>query len=103
MINPSKVKEGSKIWVDGQKRPYLVRTRDDRYIIATKPFNPQRTVLYFIIDLLEERRGPDDTVFCRGYESDGDTAKRLTELQRGEICVSYRRCVHTHMVDAIKI
>lgn len=101
MIDPTNIKVGQKIYVDGAKRPYTVRARDDRFVIATKPFNPKRTVLYFIIDLIDQCRGPDNMVFCSGYESDEDIAERLAELQNGDIKVSWRRRVHTHMVERI--
>ena len=102
MVDPSSVKVGDKIFVEGEVKSYRVRARDDRYIIATKPFNPRHTVLYFIIDLVREVRGPDNMIFCPGYETDEDIKERLNELQRGEIEVSYRRSVPTKMVQAIK-
>ena len=88
-----RVEVGDKVYIPGEKRPYKVRARDDRYIICTKPYNPQHTVMYFIIDLEEQRRGPDNMVFCFGYESDEDCAERLKELQEGKIEVSRRRDV----------
>ncbi len=88
-----RVEIGDKVYVPKEKRPYRVRARDERYIICTKPYNPQRTVRYFIVDLKERVRGPDNMVFCSGYESDEDCAERLKELQSGEIEVSWRRHV----------
>lgn len=88
-----RVEIGDKVYVPKEKRPYRVRARDERYIICTKPYNPQRTVRYFIVDLKERVRGPDNMVFCSGYESDEDCAERLKELQSGEIEVSCRRHV----------
>ena len=88
-----RVEVGDKVYIPKEKRPYKVRARDDRYIICTKPYNPQHTVMYFIIDLEEQRRGPDNMVFCFGYESDEDCAERLKELQEGKIEVSRRRDV----------
>lgn len=86
-----KVKVGDKVYIPDQKRPYKVRVRDERYIICTKPYNPQHTVLYFIIDLEDKWRGPDNMIFCSGYETDEDCQERLQELQNGEIEVSRRR------------
>ena len=40
-----RVEVGDKIYVPNEKKPYKVRARDDRYIICTKPYNPQHTVL----------------------------------------------------------
>lgn len=82
---------GDKIYIPTDKRPYKVKARDDRYIICTKPFNLEHTVLYFIIDLKGKWRAPDDRVFCSGYETDEDCKERLRELQSGEIKLSRRR------------
>ena len=84
---------GDRVYVDGETKPYRVRCRDDRFIICTKPYNPRRTVQYFIIDLEKRLRGPDNMVFCLGYESDEDCRERLSELQSGMIEVSLRRSV----------
>lgn len=86
-----KVKVGDKVYIPNQKRPYTVRARDDRYIICTKPFNARHTVLYFIVDLVDKWRGPDNMIFCMGYETDADCQERLQELQNGTIEVSIRR------------
>jgi len=76
-----------------QKRPYRVRARDERFIICTKPYNPKHTVIYFIIDLYDKVRGTDNSVFCNGYETDGQCISRLVELQSGLIEVSQRNRV----------
>lgn len=86
-----RIEVGDKVYIPNQKKPYRVRARDDRYIICTKPFNPQHTVLYFIIDLVDKRRAPDNMIFCSGYETDEDCNERLEELQSGEIELSWRR------------
>lgn len=87
----SKVSIGDKVYIPNQKKPYRVKARDDRFIICTKPFNPQRTVLYFIVDLERRLRGPDNMIFCSGYETDEHCRERLQELQSGRIEVSSRR------------
>ncbi len=88
-----RVEVGDKVYIPNEKRPYRVRARDEHYIICTKPYNPKRTVMYFIVDLKEKVRGPDNMVFCSGYETDEDCAERLKELQSGKIEVSRRRHV----------
>lgn len=88
-----KLKVGDKVYVPNEKRPYKVKCRDNRYIICTKPMNLYRTVLYFIIDLHRALRGPDNMVFCSGYETDEQCQERLKELQEGKIEVSMRRSV----------
>lgn len=82
---------GDRVFVPKEKRPYRVHARDDRYIICTKPFNPKHTVLYFIVDLKRKMRGPDNMIFCSGYETDEHCTERLKELQDGKIEVSMRR------------
>lgn len=86
-----RVEVGDKVYIPDQKRPFRVRARDDRYIICTKPFNPQHTVIYFIVDLVNKWRAPDNMIFCSGYETDEQCQERLQELQSGEIELSRRR------------
>ena len=86
-----RVEVGDKVFVPGEKRLYRVRARDERYIICTKPYNPQHTVIYFIIDLKRKWRAPDDRVFSSGYETDEQCNERLKELQSGKIGLSGRR------------
>lgn len=86
-----RVKVGDEILVPNEKKPYRVRARDDRYIICTKPFNLYHTVLYFIIDVKDKWRAPDNMIFCSGYETDEQCRKRLKELQDGTIELSMRR------------
>ena len=84
-----KVQIGDKVYIPGEKRPYRVRARDNRYIICTK--SCFGTVLYFIVDLEERWRAPDNMIFCSGYETDEDCKERLEELQKGTIELSARR------------
>lgn len=86
-----RVEVGDKVYIPDQKRPFTVKARDDRYIICTKPFPAQHTVIYFIIDLVDKWRAPDNMVFCGGYETDEQCQERLKELQEGIIELSYRR------------
>ena len=92
-MNWEDLKPGDPVYINNEKRPYRVKCRDDRYIICTKPYNPQRTVMYFIADLKEQRRGPDNMVFCFGYETQEQCEERLHELQTGTIEVSRRHDV----------
>ena len=93
------LKAGDRVYVAGEKRPYRVRCRDSRFIICTKPYNPRHTVIYFILDLELGIRGPDNQVFCMGYESQAQCEERLQELQTGRIEVSRRRSVPIRIVE----
>ena len=93
MINWQNLKKGDPVFIGTEKRPYRVKCRDERFIICTKPYNPKRTVMYFIVDLEEQRRGPDNMVFCSGYETQEQCEMRLKELQQGLIEVSHRHDV----------
>lgn len=84
---------GDRVYVNREIRPYYVKCRDDRFIICTKPFNLKHTVFYFIVDMLKGIRGPDDRVFCAGYETQEQCEERLKELQIGTIGVSLRQSV----------
>lgn len=93
MITLANLYPGDGVYLLEESRPYRVQCRDERYIICTKPFNLKHTVEYFIIDLERQVRGPDDRVFCSGYETREQCEERLKELQAGQIEVSYRRSV----------
>lgn len=86
-----KAQVGDKIYFPTDKRPFRVRCRNERFIILTKPLNLYHTVLYTIVDLKDKWRGPDNMIFCSGYETDEDCNKRLKELQEGKIELSRRR------------
>ena len=57
------LKVGDKIKFKSEKQRYTVKAKSDRYLICTKPFNPQKTVLYTIVDLKRLVRGPNNLVF----------------------------------------
>ena len=86
-----RVNVGDKVYIPNEKKPYTVRARDERYIICTKYFALKHTVMYFIIDLVDRWRGPDNMIFCMGYETDIDCQERLKELQMEIIKLSSRR------------
>ena len=83
----------------GDKMRYTVKAKSDRYLICTKPFSPQKTVLYTIIDLKRLVRGTNNLVF-NGYDyavqEDIDECLKDLEAERGNgnwIEVSHRNCI----------
>lgn len=93
---------GSRIWFEGESQPYRVRARDERYIICTKPFNLKKTVLYSVIDLEEMRRGPDNNIFCCGYETEDQIEANMKEFRERTLEVSRRRGIDL-AVNAVTI
>lgn len=65
---------------------YTVMARDERYIICVNKEDDE----YFIIDLVRQERGPDNMIFCIGYENKKQCEERLKELQEGQIELSGR-------------
>lgn len=89
-MNDVKFETGQKIWFEGEKRPYTVRSCNQRFAICTKPFNLKYTVLYTIIDKENNIRGTEGLTFCMGFETDQDCNEALIRLQTGQTEVSYR-------------
>ena len=80
----AKYNVGDRIYFAEEKRPYTVRACDDRFLICTKPYNfKPKTVIYTIVDLVEEIRGTDNYSigWCDYYETK-DCERMLDELQK---------------------
>lgn len=71
---------GSRVWFSEESRPYRIRARSPRYIVATKPYNPMKTVLYTIVDLVYRVRGAEDLVFGAGAETDRECRAMIRRL-----------------------
>lgn len=87
-----KVKK-TRIWFDGEKKPYKIQALSPRYAICTKPFNLKRTVLYTIVDFAKNIRGPENLIFCMGFETEKRCEEALIRLQKGESEISHRNRV----------
>lgn len=88
---------GTKIWFDSERQGYTVRTSNAVFVILTKPFNIDKTVLYTIIDWELGIRGPSNLIFNIGAETDEQCLELLDMLTSGEIEVSSRRCVELNI------
>ena len=93
MSDADKAKVGDRIYFDGSRMPFTVQARSRRYIIATRPFAQRKTVLYTVVDLREGVRGPDNLIFCMGYETRDACIERLSDLKEGLAEVSHRKRV----------
>ncbi len=84
---------GEKITMDGEKAPYKIMARDDRYVILCRPFNLKRTYTYSIVDLEEKVRGPCNYVFgpLVDFNTEDGAKENLAMLRSGKQEVSRRR------------
>ena len=84
---------GARIWFEGERLGYTVQARSDRFIVCNKPFNARRTVLYCIIDIERDIRGPENLVFGSGAETREQCEDMVRRLEDTEdfTDVSHRR------------
>lgn len=82
---------GAKVYVAAYKRPLVVRARDDRFAVCTRP--AFGSVMYFILDAVEGVRGTENLVFGFGAETDEQCQEMLARLAGGKTEVSHRNCV----------
>lgn len=69
---------GDKIKMCSERQRYTVQGFNDRFVIATKPFNARRTYLYTMIDREKRIRGPLNTIF--GLPCDVDSPEGAADL-----------------------
>lgn len=74
-------KVGDKIKFAEEKLRYTVQASGDRYIVCSKPFNPRRTVLYTVIDWVEQVRGTENLIFGGGAETREQCEEMLMRLE----------------------
>lgn len=72
---------GDRVKFAEERLSYTVRARGRRYLVCNKPFNPRKTVLYSVIDLMENVRGTENLIFCMGAESADDCEAMLARLE----------------------
>jgi len=86
----SKVKEGTKIKFLSEKQKYTVISSNHFISICTKPFNPEHTVLYCVIDWHRQMRSTEDLVFGMGAETKKECDEMLERITQGESDLSER-------------
>lgn len=85
--------KGSRIWFEGESKPYRIRAIDNRYAVCTKPFNPRHTVLYTIVDFKQRIRGTENLVFGMGAGTDLQCEEMLKRIRSGDTEISHRNRV----------
>ena len=93
------LKEGSKIWFEEEKQGYTIQARSDNFIVCSKPFNLKKTVLYTIIDIKKNIRGPESLIFGFGAETKEQCQEMIARLESGKTEVSYRRNIPLKIYD----
>ena len=88
-----KAKVDDRVWFVGERNPYRVQARDKRFLVCTKPFAARKTVIYTVVDLLEQVRGTEDLIFCMGFEDRKHCEEALARLASGQSEVSHRNRV----------
>lgn len=86
-------KTGDKVKFVSEKQRYTVQAANDRFAVCTKPFNCRRTVLYTIVDTVENIRGRENLIFGMGAETQEKCEDMLERLASGETQVSHRHHV----------
>lgn len=83
---------GWRVWFAEEKRPYVVQavSPDRRWVICTKPFAAQRTVLYTVLDRVLKVRGVDNMIFTLGYETREECEEAVALFHAGEAEHSHR-------------
>jgi hypothetical protein len=95
------VKAGDKIKFAEEKQAYTIRARGERYLVCTKPFNPRKTVLYTVVDLVEDVRGTENLVFGMGAETNEECEEMVQRLESGQSEVSYRNRIKLNVEKVI--
>lgn len=98
-----KYKVGDRIKFVGERMSYTIRACDERYIIATKPFNLEKTFLYTIVDLRHQVRGSDNHYCLYEYTNEKEARKALKALNKkdSEFEISWRNMT-TLKIEKIK-
>jgi hypothetical protein len=81
---------GSRIWFEGESRPYRVRAGNHRFLVCTKPHNVGHKVLYTVIDFARQVRSTEGLVFGLGAETDKQCEEMTARLHSGETELSKR-------------
>lgn len=85
-----KVPVGTKLYFRDEVQPYTVRASNRFYSVCTKPFNPQKTVLYTVVDWHNQLRGTEGLIFGLGAETDEECEAMLERLANAESDISSR-------------
>jgi len=82
--------ECDKIKFAEEKQAYTIQAKNERFLVCTKPFNPRKTVLYTIVDLVKKIRGTENLIFCMGFETVELCEEALRRIVSGESKISKR-------------
>jgi len=89
----NKLPVGTKVKLRSETQKYTVQSSNICFAIVSKPFNPQKTVLYTIIDFWKNIRWPEDLIFWLWAETKEQCEEMLERLTQWETEVSERRSI----------
>lgn len=93
-VDVDRLYEGDKVWFLGERQGYTVQAASDngRYAVCTKPFNARKTVLYCVVDFVDQVRGVDNTIGnSYGYTTKTDCKVACRLFTFGWLEFSHRR------------
>lgn len=95
---------GDRLYFKGEKKGFEIKSRNQRYLICTKPFNPKKTVVYTILDSEELINSTNNYVFNPyDYLSQADIDESLVDLVADKYELSRRHQVNTiSVIDRFK-
>lgn len=96
---------GVRIKFAEDKRAYTVQavSASGRYAVCTKPFAARRTVLYTVVDFIDNVRGVDNSLGnSLGYETRIDCEEACAQFESGEFGYSHRRRPIPLVIDWIR-
>ena len=86
-------KVGEKIRFYEEKQAFTVQARSENFLVCTKPYNPQKTVRYTVVDIKKNIRGSENLVFGFGAETKKQCKEMVARLESGKTEVSYRNWI----------
>ena len=88
-----RIQPGDRLRFGEERNGYTVQavSTDGRWAVCTKPFKARRTVIYTVVDFVNDVRGVDNLVFGLGYETREDCEAMAALFEAGDAEHSARR------------
>lgn len=90
------MKPGDKIKFLEERFNYTVRAAGKRFAVCTRPHF--KTIMYTVLDLVDQVRSTENLVFCFGAETDRQCRDMLKRIESGETELSRRNMIPLNIV-----